>query len=85
MVSNAYSRVPEIKPNCTEEVMAANADDGKCKVAEMSATTALPANHKAVQQNCAMIITGSTFDAVAFMYWFAVKITLIRYLYSLSH
>ncbi len=57
----AKSNVPDIKPNCTAEVKLLNAFSLSLKFKMRSLNTPLLANHKDVQQNCAMIIMGNMY------------------------
>lgn len=64
IVNMANKSVPMINPNCTEEMICPNADGGSPNSLITSTITALPANHKEVQKNCAAIIYGKTFFAL---------------------
>ena len=59
IVKSANNNIPVIKPNCTADVKPSIALLGKLKFSIKSFNTALPANHKEVQQNCEIMIIGS--------------------------
>jgi hypothetical protein len=59
IAKSAKRNVPAIKPNCTAEVKFSKALVFKVKLTIRSFNTALPANHKDVQQNCEITIIGS--------------------------
>ena len=56
--NSANRNVPRIKPNCTAEVMDANASVGKSQSVCKSLRIAFPANHREVPANCAKMIVG---------------------------
>ena len=59
IVKSVNNNIPVIKPNCTADVKPSIALLGKLKFSIKSFDTALPANHKEVQQNCEIMIIGS--------------------------
>ncbi len=61
IVKMANNSVPIIKPNCTEEVKYPKLSEERLKFNTKSFITALPANHREVQQNCATTMSISIF------------------------
>ena len=59
MVNMAKISVPMIKPNCTADVKCPNTLSLRSKFTKRSYITAFPANHRDVQQNWEITITGS--------------------------
>ncbi len=59
IVNRAKVSVPIIKPNCTKDNRYPKISKSTVNCVARSSITALPANHKDVQKNCEIMITGS--------------------------